>query len=290
MFGLDLVSIIAAAIGGGVGGALGGLLSVVFNRPGVRAGLVAGLAVAGAAIGSPLIKPFLETSVGTSVRGAQFDATYEAEFLPAIARIPAFARVLREHPEVGAKLRAKAREAYEKGGAAGLVEDASAIGALVLGDAFISYMPRARGEDLILFAKTMGEIFGAMNAKDPEACILYQFGTNYGRPLSTSRLLAAIGTDGQQKQVDVMNAIVVNAADAPIAFDTAKAELAIAALGTRHAPLLTGKSAEVAQGARPPTDAAEAKAACSFGEAMFNDLATMDKATAELALRKMFAS
>jgi hypothetical protein len=289
MFGLDLISIIAAAIGGGIGGALGGLLATIVKAPNVRIALVAGLASVGAVLANPVIRPYVDASIGTSVRGNQFEATYENEVLPEIKKIPALERIFREHPDVEAKFRTKAKEIYEAGGAKALVEQSSAIGALVLGDAFVGYMPRARKEDLIFFAVTMGEVFSTMNEKDPEACIFYQFGATYGKALTPDRIKASIGPDLQKKQIDVMNAVVTNAADKPIPFDDTKATLAVADLSTRHAPELTSASAEVAQGKRPPTDVAEAKIACGFAAALFHDLATMDPDTADLILRKMFS-
>src|SRR6185436_16141574 len=125
-------------------------------------------------------------------------------------------RVFRDYPDVEAQFRARARAAYEKGGSKELVEQAGAIGATVLATAFASYMPRARGEDLILFATAMGGILGTMNETDPEACILYQHGPALGRVLETSRMLAAVGRDRQRKLLDAMNAVVVNAADKPV--------------------------------------------------------------------------
>jgi hypothetical protein len=290
MFGLDIVAIIAGAIGGGVGGLVGSLLGFPFKSPQVRRVLAVAFVTAGIGISQPIIKPLVDGQIGTSIRANQFDTTYENEVLPAVKKVPALERIFRDHPETAANFRAKARQSYEKGGAQQLLNDAPSIGAEVLAAAFISYMPRARTQDLILFAATMGDVLSAFNDKDPEACVLYQFGATYGRPLGHDRLLAAIGEDRQKKQLDVMNVLVVNAGDKPVTFDETKATLAVASLAQRHADLLTGKSNEVAQGKRPPADTAEAKAACGFAAALFNDIATTDAATAELILRKMFST
>lgn len=160
---------------------------------------------------------------------------------------------------------------------------------MVLADAFNSYLPRARREDLISFSIAMAGILGTMNETDPEACVLYQFGVEFGRPLEPSRLTAASGQEHQKKLLEAMNAIVVNAADKPVEFDESNATTAFTALAVRIAPLLTGKSGEVAAGKRLPADATEAKAACGFGATLFKEIAGMDAATAELILRKMFA-
>ena len=288
MFGFDLISIIAAAIGGGGGALLGGLLASLTKAKGARVALVAGFAAVGGSLINPLVKPQIEAYLGPQLRGEQFDATYNSEFLPELKKIPAFARIFRDHPEVEKRLREKARDAYSSGGPKGLAEAATAIGASVIGESLAWYLPRARGQDLIFFAQAEAEILAAFDAKDPEACILYQFGPTYGRPLGTTRLMAAIGEDLNHKQLDVVNAIVVNAADQPIAFDKAKAGALLTQVGQRYAALLTGKSSEVAQGARPPADTQEAKAACDFAAAVFKDIAAMDAASAELALRKTF--
>src|SRR4051794_11058017 len=110
MFGLDLISIIAAGIAGGIGGALGGLLGLLTTSRQARLLLVVVPAVAGSQILKPLIVPVVEQFAGTSVRGGQFEATYENEVLPEIKKIPALERIFREHPDVEAKFRAKAKE------------------------------------------------------------------------------------------------------------------------------------------------------------------------------------
>jgi hypothetical protein len=290
MFGFDLISILAAATGGALGGGLGALLAHLLKAPQWRAALIAGFVAAGAVLGNILAKPDLDTPASAPVRADQFDAIYDREVLPEIKKIAALARIFREHPEVEARFRAKTKEIYDAGGRTALAEQSTSIGALVLGDAFASYMPRARAEDLILFAVTMADVLKAFYDSDPEACIFYQFGAAYGKALSPQRLREAIGEERQRKQIEIMNAVVINAADQPIPFDDAKASAAVAEVSARHTPLLTGNAPEVAQGKRPPADAAEAKVACSFALALFTDLATMDRETAELILRKMFSA
>lgn len=218
-----------------------------------------------------------------------FDTVFKFKFLPEVKKIPALDRIFRDHPEVEAQFRTQARAAYEAGGPKELLEQAGTIGAAVLANAFASYMPRARAEDLMLFSLAMAGILGTMNETDPEACILYQHGPALGQPLGTSRMLAAVGRERQRKLLDAMNAIVVNAADKPVPFDDAKATVVFTALAVKAAPLLTGNSSEVAEGKRLPKDTAEAKAACSFGATLFKEASELDPPTAELALRKMFA-
>lgn len=292
MFGMDWVSIIAAGIAGAAGALLGGLLGALLpeSAKNLRIILVVALAVSAPTFAKPYIEPYVETQLGPTLRAGQFEAVFESELVPAFKKIPALERIFRDFPDTEKKFRDKAREAYEAGGAKGLVEASGGIGAEVLGEAFMTYMPRARREDLMLFATSMAETFSMLNEKDPEACILHQFGTNYGRPLGNSRLLAAIGKEGQQRLLAAMNAIVVNAGDKPVTYDKAKADSAVGALAQRHAPLLTGKSAEVASGSRPPANVEEAKAACSFAVALFKDLVSIDPNEAELVMRHLFAA
>ena len=103
------------------------------------------------------------------------------------------------------------------------------------------------------------------------------------------RINTVVGKEGQDKQLAVLNDLVLNATVTAPAFDKAKADAAVTALAQRHAPLLTGSSAEVAGGKRLPANVDEAKVACSFAVALFKDLSTMDGPTAELTLRSMFA-
>src|SRR5260221_643500 len=121
MFGLDLVSIIAAAIGGGAGAALGAFLTSIFKAPRLRVALVAGLTAAGAALSHTVITPVIEQFAGPTLRAGQFDTTYQAEVAPALKKIPALERIFREHPDMEAQFREKARQAYEAGGANGLM-------------------------------------------------------------------------------------------------------------------------------------------------------------------------
>jgi hypothetical protein len=287
---MDWVSIISAAIAGGIGGAIGGLIGSMFSNKTVSTAAVVVLAVIGGAVGKQFVQPHVETYLGPSLRGSQFDSLYESQIKTEIKTIPALERIFKDDPSVEQRFKDKARAAYESGGAKGLLEASGGIGAQVIGEAMGRYLPRARALDLLLFAKTMAEILDAMNAKDPEACILHQFGASYGKPLAPSRLNAAIGKDGQDKQLAALNALVMNAGPTIVVFDKAKADAAIAALAQRHAPLLAGNAAEVAGGKRPPANLDEAKAACGFALALFKDVATMDPATAELILRGMFAT
>lgn len=289
MFGLDLVSIIAAAIGGAVGGGLGALIGSFFTNQNVRIGVVVALALIGARLATPLVQPQVEAALGTTVRGSQFEATYQSEVSPELKKIPALERMFRDYPETEKAFREKARLSFEKGGANQLVEDAPAIGAATLGDGFLKYLPRARGQDLILFGRVTGDVLGLMNEKDPEACIQYQFGASYGRPLGNTRLLEMIGKEGQQKQIDAMNVIVVNAGPAPVPYDKARAEVEVNGLVGGLAPILTGNSIDVASGKRPPANAAEAKAACTFGATLYKNIVAKDAATAELILRHLLS-
>lgn len=251
-----------------------------------RTALIALSAAASIAFADVAVRP---AALAAPAETEQFDTVFKFQFLPEIKKIPSLERIFRDHPEIEAQFRAAARAAYERGGSKGLLEDAGTIGATVLGNAFASYMPRARGEDLMLFTISMAGILGTMNETDPEACILYQHGPNFGRPLESSRLIAAIGRERQRKLLDSMNAVVVNAADKPVAFDDAKATEVFTVIAVKAAKLLTGNSSEVAEGKRLPVDVAEAKAACSFGAALFKEASELEPAKAELALRKMFA-
>ncbi len=286
---MDWVSIISAGIAGGIGGAVGGIIGSLFSNKGVRTAVIVVLAVAGANFGKQFVQPQVETLWGPSLRAGEFDKLYASQIVPEFKKIPALEKIFRDDPKVAERFKEKARAAYEAGGASGLTEAANGIGAEVLGEALGRYLPRARTQDLIQFAKVMADILGALRDKDPEACILHQFGAALGRPLSTSRLNTVIGKEGQDKQLAVLNDLVLNATDTAPAFDKAKADAAVTALAQRHAPLLTGSSAEVAGGKRLPANVDEAKVACSFAVALFKDLSTMDGATAELTLRSMFA-
>lgn len=291
MFGIDLVALVTAAIAGAIGGLIGALIAR--QVPEARANLRIAIIVAGVVVLPVLARPFLAPQVeqvaGSWLRTSQFDTLYDTEVLAELKKMPAYERIFREHPEIEKKFRAAARKAYQAGGAKALLQRAPAIGAEVLSDSLMLYLPRARGEDLILFARTMAQIVSAMNERDPELCIIYQFGTQFGQPLDNARLEAVIGRDSQTTMLDAMNKVVSNAASQPVPFDRTRAEGDVADLAERHAPLLTGNAAEVAAGTRLHKDKAEAQAACSFAAAMFKDLSTMDPAIAERIMRQLYA-
>lgn len=289
MFGLDLVSIISAAIGGALGGALGAGIGSFFKAQNIKIGIVVALALIGGRALMPLIEPQVEAALGTTVRGNQFEATYDNEVVPELKKIPALNRMFKDDPAVEKAFRDKARVSYEKGGAKQLLEDAPGIGAATLGEGFMKYLPRARGEDLIAFGRVTGDVLSTMNDKDPQACIQYQFGAGFGQPLGNAKLLELIGTEGQQRQLDTMNALVVNAGPTAVPYDQAKAQEAVNGLVGGLAPILTGNSIDVASGKRPPRDAAEAKAACTFGATLYKNIVAKDAATAELILRHLLA-
>lgn len=291
MFGIDLVALVTAAIAGAIGGLVGALIArrVPEARANLRIAIIVTGMVALPVIARPFLSPWVEQIAGNWLRTSQFDTLYDTEVLAGLKKMPAYERIFREHPDIETKFRAAARKAYESGGARALVDRAPTIGAEVLSDALMLYLPRARGEDLILFARTMAKIVSAMNERDPELCIIYQFGTQFGLPLDNARLEAVVGRDGLKTMLDAMNQVVSNAASDIVPFDRARAEGEVADLAERHAPLLTGNAAEVAAGTRLHKDKAEARAACSFATAMFKDLATMDPGTAERIMRQLYA-
>ena len=291
MFGIDLVALVTAATAGVIGGLIGALIAR--QLPAARKNLRVAIIVAGVVIppviARPFLAPWVEQVAGSWLRTSQFDVLYDTEVLAGLRKMPAYERIFREHPDIEKKFRAAARKAYQAGGAKGLVERAPAIGADVLSDSLMLYLPRARREDLILFARSMAQIVSAMNERDPELCIIYQYGAQFGQPLDNSRLEAVIGRDSQKNMLEAMNRVVSNASSEPISFDRTRAEEEIADLAERHAILLTGDAAEVAAGARLHKDKAEARAACSFAAAMFKDLATMDPTIAERIMRQLYA-
>lgn len=292
MFGMDMVALVTAAIAGALGGLVGALIAgrMADQKTMIRTAIIVACISGFSIIGRPLLEPYVERIAGPWMRTSQFDVLYGSEMEASLKKIPAFERIFREHPDVEKRFREAARKAFEQGGAPNLRAKASSIGSDVLGDALLLYLPRARAEDLVLFAVTMSDILSAMNERDPELCIIYQFGSELGQPLDNARLQAVIGDTGQDRLLAVMNKIVVNAGNSPVPHDRTRGAREVANIAERHAPLLTGSSAEVAAGERLHKDVAEAKAACSFATAMFKDLATMDPKSAELIMRQLYAS
>src|SRR5689334_21698296 len=56
-----------------------------------------------------------------------FDTVYQFQLLPVIKKTPSLERIFRDHPDVEANFRARARAAYEKGGVPELLEQSPAI-------------------------------------------------------------------------------------------------------------------------------------------------------------------
>ena len=137
-------------------------------------------------------------------------------------------------------------------------------------------------------AKVMGSVLQTLNQKDAEGCVLFLFGTQHGKSVSTSRLKASLGDQGMKDMLDINNKIVQYAADAPIAFDKARGEAVTTEIAQHRGGLLTDKSSEVATGARLPANPHEAQAACAFSAALYEDIAALPTADAEAALRYMF--
>jgi len=288
VFGLDWISIIAAAVGGGIGGALGAALAS-FSRSGViRAMLIVAPIVLGARLGPLFIQPELEKTIGPQVRTAQFDAIYTSEIRPGIVKHAALERIFKEDPTIEAAFKAELRKAYQEGGAKGAMEAAAGIGARVLGNVFIRYMPRARTEDILAYTKTMGSILNDLTEKDPEACVMMLYGAQHGQAIPTSRLRAAVGEHGMKAMLDINNQIVANAVDEPIAFDAARGETLTSELAQRHASVLEGEAADVASGSRMHKTREEAHAACAFSAALFADIVALPPEDAEATLRYMF--
>lgn len=288
MFGLDWISIVAAAIGGGIGGALGAALASISKNGIIRTMLIVAPIVLGGRLGPLLIQPELEKALGPQVRAAQFDTVYNSEIRPGIIKQAALARIFKEDPAIEAAFKAELRQAYQSGGAEGAMEAAAGIGARVLGNVFVQYMPRARTEDIIGYTKTMSSILQDLRDKDPEACVLMLYGAQHGQAIPTSRLRAAAGEQGLKSMLDVNNQIVANAGDEAIPFDAARGEALTAELAQRHSNLLTGEAADVASGTRMHKDRDEAKAACAFSAALFTDIVALPPEDAEAVLRYMF--
>jgi hypothetical protein len=288
VFGLDWVSIIAAAAGGGIGGALGMALAS-FSKSGViRTMLIVAPIVLGGRLGPLLIQPELEKTIGPQVRTAQFDAAYSSEIRPGIVKHAALDRIFKEDPATEAAFKAELRKAYQDGGAKGAMEAAAGIGARVLGNVFVRYMPRARTEDIFGYTKTMSSILHDLTDKDPEACVLMLYGAQHRQAIPTSRLRAAVGEKGMKAMLDINNQVVANAVAEPIAFDAVRGETLTAELAQRHADILTGEAADVASGTRMHKTREEAQAACAFSAALFADIVALPPEDAEATLRYMF--
>jgi hypothetical protein len=288
MFGLDWIAVLAAGIGGAVGGALGALIAS-YSRSGIiKAMLIVAPIVLGARLAPAFIQPELEKAVGPQVRTVQFDAVYESEIRPDIVKQASLARVFKDDPKVETAFKDELRKAYQTGGAKGALEAAAGIGARTLGDVFARYMPRARGEDLLSYTKTMAAILQNLRDNDPEACVLMLFGSQHGQSMPTSRLKTTIGDQGMKSMLAVNNQIVANAGEVPVEFDMTQGEALTTEIAQRHAGLLTEKSAEVATGARLHTTREEAHAACAFSTALFVDIMALPPQEAETVLRYMF--
>lgn len=288
MFGLDWISIIAAGIGGAFGGAVGAALASISRNGVIRTMLIVAPMVLGARLAPAFIQPELEKAVGPQIRTVEFDTLYESGFRAGLVEQPALARLFKDDPAIEAAFKVELRKAYREGGAKGTIEAAAGIGARVLGDAYVRYMPRAQTEDLIAYTKTMASILKDLQEGDPEACVLMLYGAQHGQAIPTSRLRSAVGVQGMKAMQDINNKIIANAGQEAVLGNAARGETVTAELAQRHAPLLTGQSAEVASGTRLHTTHEEASAACAFSAALFADIAALPAEDAEAVLRYMF--
>jgi hypothetical protein len=288
MLGMNLIALIAAILGGAVGGAVGGILAEVMGAKKLRVALIVGCGIAGGLLLKPVATPFLEASFGPAVRAAQFDAVIAAELAQMGKSQPGLARVLKDNPKIEAQFRLRLRAAFEAGGKEGMLQETASLGATVLGDAFLKYLPRARGEDLRQFASTMANVLSRFNEKDPKACILYLYGAQLGQTIEYRKVLAILGDEGERKISAMLDLIVLNSADEPIAFDSAKGQAALEAAAAKHEKLLNGDELKVATGEQLPANDDEARAACNFSIAVYEEIGAMDTPTAELALRYIF--
>jgi hypothetical protein len=169
-------------------------------------------------------------------------------------------------------------------------EAAVAIGTRVLGDVMIKYVPFARDEDLIEFAKTFADILKALQARDPEICVLFLHGPAHGRPLTTSQLTQYLGEEPFNRLSQVSLTLIANASQNAVPFDRVRGQQLMAKIGEQRGPLMTGQSSEVVAGARLSQSADEARAACAFFVAIYEDIAALPSNDSAVVLRHIFTS
>lgn len=290
MFGFDWVAIVAAAIAGGVGGAIGGLLGGLTKNSTLRGILIIVPTILGARLATPFIQPEVEKVIGPSMRGPQFDAVYETDIRPGLMKMPAYVRVFKDHREVEVAFKEELRKAFLAGGAKGMNEAAVAIGTRVLGDVMIRYVPFARDEDLIEFAKTFTDALKTLQARDPEVCVLFLHGPAHGKPLTTSQLTQYFGEERFNKLSQVSLALIANASQTVVPFDRVRGQQLMEKIGEQRGPLMTEKSSEVVTGARLSQSAEESRAACAFFVAIYEDIAALPSNDSATVLRYIFTS
>ena len=290
---MTLIGLLSWALAGMFGGAIGAFVGAVLPLKDLRWIAMIAAGAVGASLGAVTVQPdiesFLDRQFAAPERRESFDGIYEREIRPEIVKNAALARIFADFPQQEGAFKAALRNSYEQGGEEQLVRDSLAAGAM-LSPAVNFYIPRATDADLVRFAAIMADILGSLEAKDPEACILMQFGAAYGRPLADERFRASVDQAILDRQASVINDLIVSAAAAPVIFDALQASVLMDDFRQSHGANLDAPTAEVAGGQRLSANEQEARAACHFTVAMFRDIAAMPESDGALIMRSIAAS
>lgn len=284
---MSSVSIITFVIAAVVGGLIGGAVAAVLPKHNLRfaaipVGIVLGLLVGFLFAGSG------PDTTTPAQRAETFEDVYASEIKGELGKAAFFERVFKDKPEIETRFKAELKAAYTAGGKAKLEEAISTASAKIGAEVAPAYFPRARDESLIGFASIMSETLTKMNQSDPEACILYQHGANYGQVLAPKRLEKIVGASLLSRQSEMIDRLISTASETPVPFDRRIGQEKFVAIATRQAEKLSSGAQVVATGQRPPANTEEARQACSFAIGMFSDLVALPPAEGAAAIRSIY--
>ncbi len=208
---MDWAQIIMAAIGGGIGAALGAALAHLLGLRN-RASLIAVIfLVLGASLGGRLGPVLLGDTLGRELRSATGQTAQVEKELDALESQPIFAAIFKENPQAKEEIRQRLLDAFERGGMDGLLQESVVIGQTYGGSVLVRYVPRARPDDLMAFARAYVTVGDRLYPDHPALC----HGWLGGSVLDVSRFSNVIGQENLSLFNETISNIIINAREEP---------------------------------------------------------------------------
>ncbi|NWH08864.1 MAG: hypothetical protein HXY22_09535 [Alphaproteobacteria bacterium] len=306
--GLTLQAMVALSVlglGALIGGGAGYVLSFLF-APGYWRMMTALTPVAAGLLVSPImlapsVQPLaiqvlgpiadqIELGVASLVEPANgFAKIYGEEIRPRLVAEPGLRRFFTDSPKAERALKSELEKAYREGGVDAMRSRAFEAGTRLSPVLTAYYVPRARDDDLIAFGGAMTDLLKIFLERDPEGCVLYQFGADWGETINEARVRQTVGAPALDRVGDSLNALIAGAAAEPVAYDRALAESLAVDIAQSEAAQVSRASLEVASGQRKPKSHTEAAEACAFTTAVFARLSALPPAQSAATLRLMLS-
>ena len=213
-------------------------------------------------------------------------ATFEEE-LDKFIQEPLVQAVIDGEPAVEKDIRDRLTTAYRTGGEAALAREAQKIGEEYGEARMMQKIPGARDQDVVEFFATSVAITRKLEFEDPHLCYAWAYGAQYNDPINPTSLQNAMGKELSDRLLQSMVRVIKFAADTPVLYDRAAAQLSLQTAATAVLGRLDLGPLQVISGMRPASSLDEKAAVCRATGDLYAFVLGLDNAPD--ALREMLS-